>query len=501
MALSGKTVQYTLAVDMQTGQLTAESKKVASELSLIQKQTQITSGGMLEFGKNIKQLKSELSLLFLGSFGGYALAVGILGDALSAAATKANEFINGVKFDPKILEDMNAYSKILKDVALTQDEIVAGKIREYTAQIQLNKLQNENTNNQRSFFFELTRMVSGGGFDIEKLTQAYNEWTKSSEKLKKQTEQLSAEELVAQLWRQAGINLDIKYTKEINQLKEDGLKIDRQAASLREEDLRQMREVYNIESRSFGDSIARRGNINESVFGTEQTLGFNRERTGKENFQFTASNLLVVEAKNAREAAAANRELAMARFEADSSLENAIPLLDLVPSKLETVRMAMQALATGFGEGFAAIGAAVVDGANSFKAFGAVFLQSIANLAVQFGTFLILTGVAANAAPFLGLSGSAAIAAGIALTVFGGALGAAARKLGGSGGSRGEEREQRFRDSRFGTNGGQGGMTIINNINFANTIGLTRDAMKEVGEVVSAEIFKQQRLGIITQPA
>ena len=152
----------------------------------------------------------------------------------------------------------------------------------------------------------------------------------------------------------------------------------------------------------------------------------------------------------------------------------------------------------GIADGFAAMGAAAVNGKNAMSSFGAVFLKSIAQLAVQFGSFLVLYGTGMGFIPGGNTFSAGAIAAGLALTVFGGALGALANKIGGGGnGGRESEREQRFRDSRFGTNGGNGGTTIINNINFANTIGLTRDSMKEVGEIISKELFKQEKLGRI----
>lgn len=81
---------------------------------------------------------------------------------------------------------------------------------------------------------------------------------------------------------------------------------------------------------------------------------------------------------------------------------------------------------------FAAFGGALVKGENAFEAFGKSILKSLGQILIQFGTMLIAVGVGLSTVPFLfGLQGPAAIAAGVAAVVLGGALTA----LGGGGGA------------------------------------------------------------------
>lgn len=85
----------------------------------------------------------------------------------------------------------------------------------------------------------------------------------------------------------------------------------------------------------------------------------------------------------------------------------------------------------GAQQAFAAFGAGLVTGKNAFAEFGKSILKSLGQLLIQFGGMLILVGLGLSTVPFLfGLSGPAAVAAGIAATVAGGALTA----LGGGGG-------------------------------------------------------------------
>lgn len=80
---------------------------------------------------------------------------------------------------------------------------------------------------------------------------------------------------------------------------------------------------------------------------------------------------------------------------------------------------------------FAAFGGALAKGENAFAAFGKSILSSLGQLLIQFGTTLLTIGLGLSTVPFLfGLQGPAAVAAGLAAIVAGGALTA----LGGSGG-------------------------------------------------------------------
>lgn len=97
----------------------------------------------------------------------------------------------------------------------------------------------------------------------------------------------------------------------------------------------------------------------------------------------------------------------------------------------ELAKNLIVAFQNGAGQAFAAFGAGLVTGKNAFAEFGKSILRSLGQLLIQFGGMLILVGAGLSTVPFLfGLSGPAAIAAGIAATIAGGALTA----LGGGGG-------------------------------------------------------------------
>jgi hypothetical protein len=88
-------------------------------------------------------------------------------------------------------------------------------------------------------------------------------------------------------------------------------------------------------------------------------------------------------------------------------------------------------LVTGTSNAFASFGGALAKGENAFAAFGKSIISSIGQLLITFGTMLIAIGAGLSTVPFLfGLQGPAAIAAGVAATILGGALTA----LGGGGG-------------------------------------------------------------------
>jgi len=77
----------------------------------------------------------------------------------------------------------------------------------------------------------------------------------------------------------------------------------------------------------------------------------------------------------------------------------------------------------GLSQGFQALGAAIATGGNGFQEFGKIVLKTIGQMAITIGNFLIAVGIGMNAITvFLGISGAAAIAAGIALNILGGAL-------------------------------------------------------------------------------
>lgn len=88
----------------------------------------------------------------------------------------------------------------------------------------------------------------------------------------------------------------------------------------------------------------------------------------------------------------------------------------------------------GISSSFAALGKALVTGQNGFEAFGKAVLGALGSMAIQIGTMLVSIGIGFQALgpilPPFGLSGAAAVVAGLGLIVLGGALTA----LGGEGG-------------------------------------------------------------------
>lgn len=81
------------------------------------------------------------------------------------------------------------------------------------------------------------------------------------------------------------------------------------------------------------------------------------------------------------------------------------------------------AIGSGFANGFAAMGAALVNGQNLLKSFGAAILSSFGDILIMLGQQILLVGALMQGVPFLfGLQGAAAIAAGIGMIVAGGAL-------------------------------------------------------------------------------
>lgn len=82
-----------------------------------------------------------------------------------------------------------------------------------------------------------------------------------------------------------------------------------------------------------------------------------------------------------------------------------------------------QNIVSGFANAGAAIGGALAKGENAFEAFGKAVLKSLGQILMMFGNMLIAVGIGLATVPMLfGLSGTAAIAAGVAATVLGGAM-------------------------------------------------------------------------------
>lgn len=98
-------------------------------------------------------------------------------------------------------------------------------------------------------------------------------------------------------------------------------------------------------------------------------------------------------------------------------------LTEVAVTAVDIAKTIQNALVQGFSNSFSAMGRALATGQNGFKEFGKQVLSTIGGLAIQLGQFFLLVGAGMSATgTLLGISGGAAIAAGIALTVLGGVL-------------------------------------------------------------------------------
>ena len=97
---------------------------------------------------------------------------------------------------------------------------------------------------------------------------------------------------------------------------------------------------------------------------------------------------------------------------------------------------ALASFITASAEGFGTI---AIEGGNAGKMLAKTTLKSIGQMASAMGQMFILSGIAGQAVPFLGmkLTGPVAIAAGAKLIALGAGLGAAAGRMGGGGGGGG----------------------------------------------------------------
>lgn len=99
----------------------------------------------------------------------------------------------------------------------------------------------------------------------------------------------------------------------------------------------------------------------------------------------------------------------------------------------DIAKASIDGIGKGAGAGFAAMGAALVNGENALEAFGKAFLASMGQAMVGLGTRFILEGIAWSLNPATPGIGGPLIGAGVALSVAGGALGA----IGGGGAATG----------------------------------------------------------------
>lgn len=128
-----------------------------------------------------------------------------------------------------------------------------------------------------------------------------------------------------------------------------------------------------------------------------------------------------------------------AEYEAYLSEQQAKRNTALLDKQKQELASFKKSIATQFVGGmvsaFSSFGKAMATGGNAFKDFGSTVLNALGSIATQIGQFFILVGLGMSAtAPILGtLSGAAAVAAGIGLTVLGGVLQGMAGGSGSSG--------------------------------------------------------------------
>lgn len=106
-----------------------------------------------------------------------------------------------------------------------------------------------------------------------------------------------------------------------------------------------------------------------------------------------------------------------------------IALQEQTNASMQRLRGIVQAgIVNGLTNAFAGLGKALVKGQNGFEAFGKAVLSALGSMAIQIGTMLVSIGLGFQALgpvlPVFGLSGAAAVAAGLGLIVLGGALSA-----------------------------------------------------------------------------
>lgn len=148
---------------------------------------------------------------------------------------------------------------------------------------------------------------------------------------------------------------------------------------------------------------------------------------------------------------------------------------------------AKMTLVQGFGSAFAAMGTALAKGEDAMAAFGKAILGTLGDIAMQMGQSFILQGIAYSVNPLTPGMGGPLIAAGIALSVFGGFLKGIA---GGSGGA----------GAGAGSTAGGGGIAAqpqnMGEFNAAAPIGPTQQqASTVVNLTVQGDVFDSDATG------
>lgn len=392
MALGGKTINYTLAIDLQTGQLTAESKKVAAELNLIKKQTGDTDLSMRDLSTGIKGVKQALSLISGAAvFGLISSQMGQLVDYAQQFHGRTRDAADQMerlgKFIKTSVGESGLFADIMEGIAWTAKAIVFGRAGGFGAAGQRDK---------QLAAIELER---------EK---------KAKEEIKKLTEQIANEE------------------KAVNVLKKDGIRLNTE-----------LRDLAYERSRFFKDEI---------LLDTEPLADANLQMA---QAAMEADSEILISQKDILLESLASLDAiyednADARREKDIAADKAwydekqILLNTFVNGMIEGFASIGASLATG-GNAFKAFGSIFLKTLGMLAIqFGSFLVAVGLGMSAVPEIFGFGKGIAAVAA------GTALIVLGGALGALAGKIGGGGHASGAS------EREQRFSGSKFGSAGGGG---------------------------------------------
>jgi hypothetical protein len=148
-------------------------------------------------------------------------------------------------------------------------------------------------------------------------------------------------------------------------------------------------------------------------------------------------------------------------------------------------------LQSGFANGFAAVGAALVNGQNLLSAFGSAILSSFGDILIMLGTQIMVVGALMTGVPFLfGLQGAAAVGAGIGMIIAGGALKAVSANM--SAGNRGSSAGGAVGSpsTNIPLSGGVGEIGTLANANQPGT------SASNVNVTVQGNVFNQRETGL-----
>lgn len=248
--------------------------------------------------------------------------------------------------------------------------------------------------------------------------------------------------------------------------------------------------------------IAKVGEAQNSVAGFTANAMMNiTDTSASEAIAQQLSNLKQV-AIDAQSAKVAVNELTNAVVEAEDTsgsitFSGFIKAVQDVNNKVKytTAQMAQsfnQTLAGGIGNAFQSIGAALVQGENIFEAFGKSMINTLADMLLMFGQMLITIGIGLSAVPMLfGLQGGAAIAAGIAAMVLGGALKAIA-----GGGGKSSPAQASTGGGVAASSGAEGGITTPETVAVQQEQIERAQPMTNIEVVVEGNILDRRESGL-----